>query len=94
MKPAIRTDLAMEAREIAVQTHGKGEIPGVRFSAYEDMGLTIDVMDIETQEGADALCNRLGTMSPLRLESFCGEMTMPLRIPQKVLLRSWGKCWV
>lgn len=60
MKPAIRTDLAMEAREIAVQTHGKGEIPGVRFSAYEDMGLTIDVMDIETQEGADALCKPIG----------------------------------
>lgn len=60
MKPAIRTDLAMEARELARQATGRSDIPGVHFSSYEDMCLNIDVMDIETQEGADILCKPIG----------------------------------
>lgn len=54
----LRTDLAMEAREIAgadTQT-----LPGVHFSGYEQNGMHIDVMEVESQEGADILCKPVG----------------------------------
>lgn len=54
----LRTDLAMEAREIAgadTQT-----LPGVHFSGYEQNGMHIDVMEVESQEGADILCKPIG----------------------------------
>lgn len=54
----LRTDLAMEAREIAgadTQT-----LPGVHFSDYEQNGMHIDVMEVESQEGADILCKPIG----------------------------------
>lgn len=54
----LRTDLAMEAREIAgADTR---TLPGVHFSDYEQNGMHIDVMEVESQEGADILCKPVG----------------------------------
>lgn len=61
MKRPIRTDLAMEARELAGQAREEASsIPGVHFSAEERSGMRIDVMQVETQEGANILCKPIG----------------------------------
>lgn len=54
----LRTDLAMEAREIAGAD--ARTLPGVHFSGYEQNGMHIDVMDVESQESADILCKPIG----------------------------------
>lgn len=54
----IRTDLALEAREMAGEE--RRTLPGVDFSGQERNGMHIDVMNITSQEGADALCKPIG----------------------------------
>lgn len=54
----IRTDLALEAREIAgAETTA---LPGVSFSGYDKNGIHIDVMNITSPEGAEVLCKPIG----------------------------------
>lgn len=55
----VRTDLAVEAREIAAQAAGTpGILPGVWSETEEDSGITITRMQIQTQAGA----KRMGKM--------------------------------
>ena len=71
MKPAIRTDLALESRELAGATaEEQARIPGVRFSRRKLGGMHIDVMDITTQEGADRLCKPVGRYVTAEIDRF------------------------
>lgn len=54
---AVRTDLALEAREMATRKHME-ELAGVRFHSEEEAGITVSKMVIETMEGAE----RIGKM--------------------------------
>lgn len=64
----IRTDLALEARELAGE--GQAVIPGVRFSEKRIAGVEVDVMDIQTAEGADKLCKPIGRYITAQLDRF------------------------
>lgn len=48
---SVRTDLALEAQELANESYGK-EIPGVHSEFEEDNGIMVSRMDITTEEGA------------------------------------------
>ena len=63
MNFAIRTDLALETREIYLKKQNKQiNIPGVTSSVEkEDPHLQITTVTIETQEGANALNKPIGT---------------------------------
>jgi spore protease len=54
----VRTDLALEAKEIATQT--AGEIPGIWSETEKDSGITVSRMHIQTQEGAQKLGKMIG----------------------------------
>jgi spore protease len=56
---SVRTDLALEAREIAAQSYGE-DIPGVQTERVEDNGITITRMDISTEEGARVIGKQIG----------------------------------
>lgn len=49
---SVRTDLAVEAREMATQTKGSPEIPGVKFETEEENGITISRVEVLDMEGA------------------------------------------
>lgn len=49
-----RTDLALDAREMAAQRVGEN-IPGVRMNREDDDGIIVSVIDIDSEEGARAL---------------------------------------
>jgi spore protease len=51
---AVRTDLALEAREMASRERSE-EIPGVRFHSEEENGITVSKMVIETMEGGEQI---------------------------------------
>jgi spore protease len=51
---SVRTDLALEAREMATKDC-PGELNGVRFHSEEDNGITVSKMVIETMEGAQLI---------------------------------------
>ncbi|AMA72321.1 peptidase [Aneurinibacillus sp. XH2] len=54
---SVRTDLALEAREMAEQEQA-GELNGIRFHSEEEGGITVSKMVVETMEGA----KRIGKM--------------------------------
>lgn len=54
----IRTDLALEARELARED--TKTLSGVDFSGYDKNGMHIDVMNITSQAGAHKLCKPIG----------------------------------
>ncbi|HZG57373.1 GPR endopeptidase [Paenibacillus sp.] len=56
---SVRTDLAVEAREMASQG-GRQPIPGVEMETTEEKGVTITKIDISTEQGAQALGKRPG----------------------------------
>ncbi|SMO50587.1 GPR endopeptidase [Melghirimyces algeriensis] len=52
----VRTDLAREAHDMAVQTQdGKGEVPGVHMEESEQDGMTTSWIRIEDDQGGQAL---------------------------------------
>ena len=52
----IRTDLAREAVDMAVQNRGDGSgIPGVQMDEHEEEGITTSWIRIEDEQGAEAL---------------------------------------
>lgn len=55
----IRTDLALEAKEIASQRIGD-QIPGIRVSKDEDEGITVTRMDVLDEQGAEAIGKMVG----------------------------------
>jgi len=57
---SVRTDLAIEAREIASQERGGSNIPGVKSNTCEENGVYITTIDIVSEEGAQALGKRQG----------------------------------
>lgn len=65
---ALRTDLAVEARELA--TAEEQTLPGVQFSEETRGGLHVDVMDVTTPEGADALGKPMGRYVTAELDRF------------------------
>lgn len=50
---SVRTDLALEAKELASQNGG--QIPGVKSETQEENGITVSVIDIETEDGGRSL---------------------------------------
>lgn len=57
----IRTDLALEAHEMAKQKRGDGsEIPGVQINEYEENGITVSWITIEDQQGEQELGKQPG----------------------------------
>ncbi|MBN6186218.1 GPR endopeptidase [Aneurinibacillus sp. BA2021] len=56
---AVRTDLALEARELATEKQ-QGEVPGIRFQSEEEDGITITKMVIENMEGAERIGKQPG----------------------------------
>lgn len=65
---ALRTDLAVEARELAAEE--EQTLPGVHFSEEARGGFHVDVMDVTTQEGADALGKPIGRYVTAELDRF------------------------
>ncbi|WP_027417688.1 GPR endopeptidase [Aneurinibacillus terranovensis] len=51
----VRTDLAVEARELTNESTGAKEINGVRYETEEDNGITVSRIEILTAEGAEAI---------------------------------------
>ncbi len=64
----LRTDLAMEARELAGAE--SNTLPGVRFSDHTRSGIHVDVMDVTTQEGAERLGKPVGHYVTAELDRF------------------------
>lgn len=56
---SVRTDLALEAREMAAEKHGEN-IPGVHLEQDEDNGIKVTRMDIATEEGARIIGKQQG----------------------------------
>lgn len=54
-----RTDLALEAKEIASRSLGDS-IPGIKVTTVEDHGITVTRMDVETEEGSRAIGKMIG----------------------------------
>ncbi len=50
-----RTDLALEAKEIASRSSGSDQIPGVRTETEHDGDITVTRIDVLTDEGAHAI---------------------------------------
>ena len=55
----VRTDLALEAQEMAGRAYG-GKIPGVDFQRVEDNGIIVTRMNIVTEEGARIVGKQIG----------------------------------
>lgn len=65
---AIRTDLAVEAREMAQQRRGKAsDIPGVRIEEYEEGGITVSWITIADERGGEELGKQPGTYLTLEV---------------------------
>ena len=56
---SVRTDLALEAKEIASQTMGD-RIPGIEVSTDVDEGITVTRMDVTNAQGAQAIGKMIG----------------------------------
>ncbi|HBI04965.1 MAG TPA: GPR endopeptidase [Paenibacillaceae bacterium] len=52
---SVRTDLAVEARELVSEKSGVKEIPGVRFETEEDQGIMISRVEVLNMEGAEII---------------------------------------
>jgi spore protease len=66
---SVRTDLAIEAREIYEQTN-KSKIPGVRIENKVDGEIKITEVVVETSEGEIALGKPIGTYVTLEMPEF------------------------
>jgi spore protease len=57
----VRTDLALEAKEIAMQSTGStGELPGVWSETEKSNGISVSRMHIQTEEGAQKIGKMIG----------------------------------
>ena len=64
----IRTDLALEAKEMYHESAGKvTEIDGVRAEVCERDGLVITTVDILNEQGKEALNKEIGTYITLEM---------------------------
>lgn len=52
---SVRTDLAVEAREIVSENSGVKEIPGVKFKTEDDNGIMISRVEVLNKEGAEII---------------------------------------
>lgn len=58
----VRTDLALEAHEMAAQKHGdKRDIPGVHIDETEEDGITVSWITVEDDQGGKELGKQPGT---------------------------------
>ncbi|MFS8579344.1 MAG: GPR endopeptidase, partial [Novibacillus thermophilus] len=58
----VRTDLALEAHEMAAQKHGdKRDIPGVHIDETEEDGITVSWITVEDDQGGEELGKQPGT---------------------------------
>lgn len=65
---AVRTDLAVEAHEIAQQRRQDGSvIPGVHIDEYEDNGITVSRITIKDQRGGEELGKQPGQYLTLEI---------------------------
>ena len=65
----VRTDLAMEAKELWQQSAGQTtKLPGVRAREYRIKGMDVNVVEILDQNGVRALQKPLGTYITLTME--------------------------
>lgn len=73
---AIRTDLAVEAREMAQQRRGKeSDIPGVRIKEYEEGGITVSWITIDNKQGGQELGKQPGTYLTLEVPGLRSQDT-------------------
>ena len=71
MNPSVRTDLALESRELAGNSpEEQARIPGVRFSKETRRGIRVDCMDITSPEGASVLCKPMGRYITAEIDRF------------------------
>lgn len=68
----IRTDLAIERREV----HGKSEINGVSVRTKENPDCKATIIEITTEEGAEALKKPKGTYITLEMDKFPDSSTL------------------
>ncbi len=66
----LRTDLAIEAREIA-----GGRVPGMDFHEYSENGLRISRLTVKTQKAKQALGKDIGTYITIELPSLTDNFT-------------------
>ena len=66
----LRTDLAIEAREIA-----GGRVPGMDFHEYSENGLRISRLTVKTQRAKQALGKDIGTYITIELPSLTDNFT-------------------
>ncbi|MDB5083871.1 MAG: endopeptidase [Bacilli bacterium] len=64
---SVRTDLAVEARELAGQGDESQQIPGVRSEEYEDEGIKVTWLRIESQEGSRRIGKVMGNYLTLEI---------------------------
>lgn len=57
---AVRTDLALDAQEIATSNKTESQIPGVLMDKSEEDGITITQITIENEQGSQALGKQQG----------------------------------
>ena len=55
----VRTDLALEAKELA-ETPGAGPIPGILSKTEEDEGITVTMLQVQNEQGAQAIGKMIG----------------------------------
>lgn len=71
----VRTDLALEAKEIAEQTSGGSPIPGIQSEAFEDDGITITQLHVQNEQGSNAIGKVQGQYLTIEVPSLRNQDT-------------------
>jgi len=69
---AVRTDLALEARDMAVKTHG-GEIPGVISDVSDEEGIKVTRIHVEHEAGARIIGKQPGRYITIEVPELRGQ---------------------
>lgn len=70
-----RTDLALEAKEIAERNGGGGPIPGIQSEITEDNGITITQLHVQNEQGSQAIGKVQGHYVTLEVPALRGQDT-------------------
>ncbi|GGG56007.1 GPR endopeptidase [Paenibacillus radicis (ex Gao et al. 2016)] len=71
----VRTDLALEAKEIAEQSGGGSPIPGIVSKTFEDNGITITELEVQNEQGSQAIGKVLGNYLTLEVPELRNQDT-------------------
>ena len=70
MNRSIRTDLAVEARQLRQETEGLDILPGVRAEEYRSGSFTVSTVEVLDQQGEEAIGKPKGTYITVELDGF------------------------